>query len=379
MFHVPSVPEKSMSATPLISVVIPSYNYGSLLPEAVSSALSQRADGLDVEVIVVDDGSTDNTPEVARSLEPDIVYIRQENQGLAAARNTGLRAARGDYAAFLDADDLYAENLLAGQLRIFAENPDLDMVICRCVEKQEEAVSGVLHLWPLVNSHWDVHSCHANLAPVHCHLTRMELVRRAGFFDTALKSCEDHDFWLRCHGLGAKVGVNPLGLVIYRKHGENMTHNAERMFFHDALMHIKVHGMLTDLPAYPSDKLGGWLAHAAACLFSVGAMSFNKNMSDKMQDLFAQAVRHAASLVKETRCEMDAQLLRIRSYYVSRCLFLAQPLEENLAPEAVRAVMILKHLFPEIGQLTPQTMEARAAKNYARLCLSNPLALRHVE
>lgn len=285
-----------MSAMPLVSVIIPSYNYGPLLPEAVASALSQRTDGLDVEVIVVDDGSTDNTPEVAGTLGGGVVYIRQKNQGLAAARNTGLRAARGDYAAFLDADDLYAEHLLAGQVQVFAENPDLDMVICRCVEKKEGA--GVLHMWPLVSSHWDVHSCHANLAPVHCHLTRMGLVRRAGFFDTALKSCEDHDFWLRCHGLGARVGVNPLGLVIYRKHGDNMTHNAERMFFHDALMHIKVHGMLADLPAYPSDKLGGWLAHAAACLFSTEVMAFNKNMSDKMQDLFVQAVRHVASMVR---------------------------------------------------------------------------------
>lgn len=379
MFHTPSVPVQSVTAVPLVSVVIPSYNYGSLLPEAVSSALAQRSDALGVEVIVVDDGSTDNTPEVARSLEPDIVYIRQKNQGLAAARNTGLRAARGDYAAFLDADDLYAEDLLAGQLKVFAEHPDLDMVICRCVEKQEGAGSGALHMWPLVSSHWDVHSCHANLAPVHCHLARMELVRRVGFFDTALKSCEDHDFWLRCYGVGARVGVNPLGLVVYRKHGENMTHNAERMFFHDALMHIKVHGMLTDLPAYPSDKLGGWLAHAAACLFSAGAMSFNKGMSDKMQDLFAQAVRRAASLVKEKRGETDARLLRIRLYYVSKCLFLAQPLEENLAPEAARAVMILRHLFPETGQLSPQAMEARAAKNYARLCLSNPLVRRQAE
>ncbi|GAB1253130.1 MULTISPECIES: glycosyltransferase family 2 protein [Desulfovibrio] len=366
-----------MSAAPLVSVIIPSYNYGPLLPEAVASALSQRTDGLDVEVIVVDDGSTDNTPEVAGTLGGGVVYIRQKNQGLAAARNTGLRAARGDYAAFLDADDLYAEHLLAGQVQVFAENPDLDMVICRCVEKKEGA--GVLHMWPLVSSHWDVHSCHANLAPVHCHLTRMGLVRRAGFFDTALKSCEDHDFWLRCHGLGARVGVNPLGLVIYRKHGDNMTHNAERMFFHDALMHIKVHGMLADLPAYPSDKLGGWLAHAAACLFSTEVMAFNKNMSDKMQDLFVQAVRHVASMVRGGRGETDAQLLRIRSYYVAKCLLLALPMEERLAPEAVRAVMILRHLFPEIGQLAPQTLEARTAKHYARLCLSNPLGLRRAD
>ena len=368
-----------MSVTPLVSVVIPSYNYGSLLPEAVSSALLQRSECLGVEVIVVDDGSTDNTPEVASSLGADIVYIRQDNQGLAAARNTGLRAARGDYVAFLDADDLFVENLLPGQLKVFAENPDLDMVICRCVETQGGDASGALHIWPLVNSHWDVHSCNTNLAPVHCLLTRMELVRRVGFFDPALKSCEDQDFWLRCLGLGARVGVNPQGLVIYRKHGDNMTHNIERMFFHDALMQIKVHGMLADISTYPSDRLGGWLAHAAACLFSADVTAFNKSLSDKMLDFFVQAVHRAASLVKEKRGEPDTALLCIRSYYVSKCLLRAQSMEEKLTPEAARAVMILKHLFPDVGQLAPYALEDRKVKIFRLLSLPTPRGFKCAE
>ena len=362
-----------MASPPLVSVIIPTHNYAHFLPEAVRSVLCQKAENLDVEIIVVDDGSTDTTPEVASSLGADIVYVRQENQGLAAARNTGLRAARGDYVAFLDADDLFEENLLPGQLKVFAENPDLDMVICRCVETQGGAAPGALHMWSLVNSHWDVHSCNANLAPVHCHLTRMELVRRVGFFDPALKSCEDQDFWLRCHGLGARVGVNPQGLVIYRKHGGNMTHNAERMFFHDALMQIKVNGMLADISTYPSDKLGGWLAHAAACLLSADVTTFSKRLSDKMLAFFVQAVHHAASLVREKRGEPDAQLLCIRLYYVLKCLLRAQSMEEKLTPEAARAVMILKHLFPDVGQLAPHALEDRKTKIFKLLCLPTPL------
>lgn len=368
-----------MPSPTLVSVIIPAYNYACFLPEAVRSVLSQRAGNVDVEVIVVDDGSTDDTQAVAASLGADIIYIRQENQGLAAARNTGLREARGDYVAFLDADDLFADDLLEGQLKVFADNPDLNMVICRCVEKQEEPTSGTLNMWPLVNSHWDIHSCHTNLAPVHCYLTRMDLVRRVGFFDTMLKSCEDHDFWLRCHGLGARVGVNPLNFVIYRKHGDNMTHNAKRMFFHDALMHIKVHSMLKDLPGYPSDKLAGWLAHAAACMYSTGVMVFNKSMSDKMQALFYQAVLQAAPLVKSKHREADAQLLRIRSYYVSKCLLMALSHEERLTSESAKAVMILKHLFPEVGQLAPQALADRTAKNCDRLRLPLPRALKRAD
>ena len=100
-----------MTSPPLVSVIIPSYNYAGFLLHAVSSVLQQRCPQVEVEVIVVDDGSTDNTAEVARSFGPDVHYIYQENQGLSAARNAGLHAARGDFIAFLDADDLHAKEL----------------------------------------------------------------------------------------------------------------------------------------------------------------------------------------------------------------------------------------------------------------------------
>ncbi|MFT4300586.1 MAG: glycosyltransferase [Desulfovibrio sp.] len=357
-----------MPSPPLVSVIIPTYNYARFLSEAVRSVLSQKTDNLNVEIIVVDDGSTDDTQDVAKTLGTGVTYVRQDNQGLAAARNTGLRAAHGDFVAFLDADDLYTEDVLTSQMKVFAEQPHLDMVICRCAEKRDEEDSGPMHLWPLVNSHWDIHSCHSNLAPVHCHLTRMDLVRRVGFFDTALKSCEDHDFWLRCYGIGCQAGVNPLGLVIYRKHGDNMTHNSERMFFHDALMHLKVRSMLDGIPSYPSDKLAGWLAHAAACLFSMGTMAFNRDMSNKMQDFFVQAVHRAVALNKEGG-EAEAQLLRIRTHYVVKCLLSALSLESILSPQAAKAVMILKRLFPRVGQLAPKALEARLHSGFLRLCV----------
>ena len=80
---------------PLISVIIPTYNYGRFLPDAVKSVLGQKKDGLAVEIIVVDDGSTDDTADVAQRLGSSIQYIYQENQGLSAARNAGIRAAHG--------------------------------------------------------------------------------------------------------------------------------------------------------------------------------------------------------------------------------------------------------------------------------------------
>lgn len=118
------------TVAPLFSVIIPAYNYGEFLPEAVQSVLRQPGD--DFEIIIVDDGSTDQTPEVAQALargSERIRYLCQENAGPGAARNHGVRSARGLFCLFLDADD----RLLAGALETFrtalVRHPDVGMVL----------------------------------------------------------------------------------------------------------------------------------------------------------------------------------------------------------------------------------------------------------
>ena len=88
-----------------VSIIIPSYNCASYVEEAVQSALSQTYS--DCEVVVINDGSTDNTEEVLAPYRDKIVYISQENKGLAGARNSGIKRASGDYITFLDADDIF--------------------------------------------------------------------------------------------------------------------------------------------------------------------------------------------------------------------------------------------------------------------------------
>src|SRR5882762_6685277 len=120
-----AVPIKS--APPLVSIVIPAYNIAPFISETLTTVFAQTFN--DFEVVIVNDGSPD-TEEFERAIQPyndRIVYLKQENRGASAARNTGVRAARGELIAFLDADDLWSPNYLAEQLRFMREQ-DCDLV-----------------------------------------------------------------------------------------------------------------------------------------------------------------------------------------------------------------------------------------------------------
>ena len=107
---------------PLVSVVIPTYNRANLISETIDSVISQTF--ADYEIIVVDDGSQDETQAVLAKYEGSVRLITQKNQGTAEARNAGIRASKGEYLAFLDSDDLWLPNKLAQQMEIFSQSPN---------------------------------------------------------------------------------------------------------------------------------------------------------------------------------------------------------------------------------------------------------------
>jgi glycosyltransferase involved in cell wall biosynthesis len=219
---------------PLVSVVIPAYNYGQFVTEAVDCALAQSYPN--VEVIVVDDGSTDDT---RRRLEPygaRIRYHYQKNQGLSAARNTGIRLARGEFIALLDADDLWHPRKLEVQMRVFARHPDAAVVASDGKKDLGVPWCAINDDAPLAEEEIPLTDLliHSRFGPSGVVLRRACLGEETPF-DTTLRSVEDRDLWMRLAARFPIIRVN-LPLMHYRVHGGQMSLAAERMEHYERLV-----------------------------------------------------------------------------------------------------------------------------------------------
>ena len=178
-----------------ISVIIPTYNREQRLKKAIDSVLNQTC--LHFELIVVDDGSEDNTADLIDSYNFDIVYVRQKNKGPAAARNTGIRAARYNLLAFLDSDDWFAENKLEIQAKAMQENPSYlishtQEIWYRNGEILNQKIKHKKNSGDIFNQ--SLKLCAVGMSTV---MMRKELFERYGFFDEEYPCCEDYEFWLR--------------------------------------------------------------------------------------------------------------------------------------------------------------------------------------
>ncbi len=217
----PAVVEPAGSgAVPTVSVVIPCYNHARFLGEAIESALDQTC--REVEIVVVDDGSTDDTASVAARY-PGVVYVRQENQGLAAARNTGVRSSRGAFLVFLDADDRLLPNAIDAGLECFARHPDAAFV---SGDHRRIALDGTPIATPEVPRVQGDHYLallRGNYIGMHATVMyRREAVEQAGGFDPTLPACEDYDLYLR---IARDLPVHQHEAVVaeYRRYDGNMS------------------------------------------------------------------------------------------------------------------------------------------------------------
>lgn len=197
----------SLDHTPLISVVIPAYNAAAYLPATLDSVLLQNFSNY--EIIVVNDGSPD-TPELEKALQPyfgKLRYIKQENRGPSSARNTGIRAARGKYVAFLDSDDIWLPKHLANQMAMLESNPSLGLVYANGVQIRDERPIGVsfdrtpqslpVNFDSLLREQSTVNTSSA--------VVSRDALVKAGMFDEQFRRCEDYDLWLRLAAAGVRM------------------------------------------------------------------------------------------------------------------------------------------------------------------------------
>jgi len=190
-----NAPEEIRNTTPVISVIIPVFNREAFIKKAVESVLDQ--DYGPIECIVVDDGSTDGTPQILAGFGDGIRVIQQENSGVSAARNTGIRAASGELIAFLDSDDYWLSGKVGAQAAFFKAHPKA--LLCQTNEiwvrngrrvnpgKRHEKLSGQIF----------VPSLELCLISPSAVMMRRKLFDKIGFFDETLLACEDYDLWLR--------------------------------------------------------------------------------------------------------------------------------------------------------------------------------------
>jgi len=216
-----------------VSVIIPAYNAEAFIAETINSALAQTLPPY--EIIVIDDGSKDNTANIVSQFDYPVRLIRQENQGVSAARNTGIRNATGNFIAFLDADDLWTTSKLEEQLQFFENHPDAGTVITDelyFVDDHKVIVESYLnktifapHL-PIEASilktpiTWLFTESFVGTSSVVC---RKEVLDKAGLFDESLSICEDRDMWIKL-AFEAPLGLIPEVMIHKRQeHGGNIS------------------------------------------------------------------------------------------------------------------------------------------------------------
>lgn len=209
----------------LVSVIIPAYNSEKYISDAINSVLSQTYQ--DHEVIVVNDGSKDNTERIIKPYLKRITYLYQDNKGSAEARNTGIKASKGEYIAFLDSDDVWSPEKLSLQVKFLNDHPDFDLVygdygtfgengvidenfpLTRKFPRPDGYIFQDLFLRPLIFT--------------STVMLQKKVLEEVGLFDEQFVNGQDYDLWLRIASKH-KIGYVPKVIAMYRQHQESAIH-----------------------------------------------------------------------------------------------------------------------------------------------------------
>ena len=239
-----------MSENPRVSVIIPTHNHAHFLPECLASVKTQAYKNY--EVIVVNNGSTDDTEEVVYKLAWDQLRYHYQNDtgSVAGPRNTGIRLAKGEYVAFLDSDDLWYEKKLERVMNTLEKRPDIDVISHDLYMTKKGKRKMVLKCGPLRKNMFKsllIQNCIPGSAAVVKRNTLIEV----GSFDENKDfiHAEDSDLWLRIAQLGKKFYFINEPLGEYRVHDSNLSHDFEGLSRNEkSVIHKHIRNLKSNIP-----------------------------------------------------------------------------------------------------------------------------------
>lgn len=217
--------------TPIVSIVMCAFNAANYIDETIDSVLAQTF--TDFELIIVNDGSTDHTSKIVESYaDPRIVLVEQENGGPAAARNTALQHASGEYVAILDSDDLWLPRYLEKMLKIFKSDPNIDFAYPNAELFGTPYWNGKRFMdrdpssLPITLDKLISRECNVFISSIF----KREIIAAVGGFDTSLKGSEDLDLWFRICNAGYHFTFTREILVKYRKRDDSLSSGSENFY-----------------------------------------------------------------------------------------------------------------------------------------------------
>jgi glycosyltransferase involved in cell wall biosynthesis len=235
----------------ILSIIIPAYNVAPYIGAAIESALAQTV--ADLEVIVVDDGSMDATPQILRELanakcDPRLRIFSQQNGGLAEARNTGIKHARGKYLGFLDGDDLWRPNKAERHLAVLAADPTIVLSFSDSEYLTENGFpTGRYQLADCAEPTLVDMIRRNHVGNGSSPIVRSEAFEQVGLFHKECWGCEDYEMWCRLVAAGMRAKLIPGPLTLYRERPASMSHS-EKFVAGGQLAITNLRAALPELP-----------------------------------------------------------------------------------------------------------------------------------
>ncbi|MBK9050653.1 MAG: glycosyltransferase [Chloroflexi bacterium] len=332
-----------MTAAPLVSVIIPTYNHARFVVQAVQSVLAQTYPH--VEVIVVDDGSTDGTVQVLEPWAGRIRVVRQNNAGVSAARNHGFALAQGTYLTFLDADDLFLPDKLTRDVALLEGDLAVGMAYCswRYVAEDGEQVLGELRPQKAGHLLEDL-----LLRRFHCvpgaATIRREALERVGLFAEHCPAAADTDLWVRLAYAGYTFACVDEPLFLYRSVSDSMSRQIARQE-RDEFNRLDAFFATPDLRA----EVQALQSQAYAILtYEYASKYFHQGDRVKGQDYLRQATLHCPSLAEDEDWLVEWLAAYALSPGVADARQFLDTVLAHLPPEAVTLARLRPRLYGHV-------------------------------